>query len=48
MIKEEIKNVGSSQSSFFSLMADGGTDVSTRELEIMHIRFIKDGSVANW
>ena len=32
---------------FLSLMADGGTDVSTKELELSYVRSLHRGSVAN-
>lgn len=32
---------------FLSLMADGGTDVSTKELELIYVRYLDQGSVVN-
>ena len=32
---------------FLSLMADGGTDVSTKQLELIYVRYLDQGSVVN-
>ena len=32
---------------FFSLIVDGGTDVSTKELELMYMRYLEQGTTVN-
>ena len=39
--------MNSKQPRFLSLMADGGTDVSTKELELIYVRYLDQGSVIN-
>ena len=41
------ETLNSKRPRFLSMMADGGTDVSTKELELIYVRYLDHGSVVN-